>query len=430
MSSNSSSAVAVKEESGIDRIVDSHFLLIFSLLLGMAGVLFWYLEIPLFSQWVPWIMAAGVVMFVASFFVDPLIAVWSRWPVVAGDAGLLGRREGVPSRWLVYPTGWRSVALVTSSDSILSEEWQRAAPSLAQGYGYDRCSVDVNRHRAIVKFTNTPSPIEQDLVVPLKHDGMKVYLGIDESGEDFWFDSTGHSGMMVSGVPGSGKTVMLRRYVDTLRDIGLTEVFVFDGKGTADLNYLDKYNVRVFSGTPENSEDVLEGLRMVRDRLHEARGVKMNGDPRLEFDLDLGDEPKPSEKIRREDRAFPEAIIVIDECQGFFPVKGLSKEENKAREEASQIIRECMALGRSLGFFTVLATQKPAAEAIPTVVRDNAVLRASGRLRTIEAEKMAFGEVTGDTLHLGVGQMVFDDGTERTKVKISQVPEPIRDYQL
>lgn len=396
-----------RDETAFEKFRAEHFLLIASLfLVALSSVMFYMRQdLPGFSQWWDETLIVGLVLFALSFFLDPLIALWTRWSTVAADSGLQRRRGGVPARYLPFPAGGRAVGLITSADTILPDEWDRSGPKLAQGFGYERVTIKQTRvffrYFMCLTFSNKPSPVNQTCSKPISLKGQAVHVGIDEDGEDYYLDTAGHSGMIVAGLPGSGKTVFLRRLAKTFALNPANHIVVFDGKGTRDFEDLAAENLTVFSGTPDTNEEInAQFSHLVEELKARARSSVIPG----------------------------RVIVIVDECQGFTPVKGLTSAEKQAREKSLNALRDFVARGRSLGFFTILATQKPDSDTIPTALRDNCALRACGRLRTLEAEKMVLGESLGRAQHLEVGQMIFDDAKAETHllIKVAQIPKDTR----
>lgn len=386
-----------RDESGAERLLATHRLACLSLAVAaLAALLYWARgDVPALGDVWQWVAVGAGALFVLSWVVDPVLAVWQRWHIVSADAGLRGSRSGVPARWVAYPAGFRSVGLVVSPDTISAEDWDAAAPALARGFGYDRVKINHARRRVALTFMNGPAPIDRDCVAPVALKDQAVHVGVDEQGRAFWLDTAGHSGVIVAGLPGSGKTVFLRRLVQSFALDPDNCVVVFDGKGTNDFGDLAGDNVRVYAGTPDTDETITEELESLARLLQErAAGGRVDG----------------------------RVVVVVDECQGYMPAQGLTAEEKQARERSAKALKDLVARGRSLGFLTVLATQKPDATTLPTVLRDNCGLRCSGRLRTPEGEKMVLGDSPGIVQRLGVGQMVFDDSRARTVVKVAQEP--------
>lgn len=392
-----------RDESVADRVLATHRLALLALAVGaFAGLLYWAQgDVPALSGIWRWCAVGAGVLLVLAVVFDPVLAVWTRWDIVSADAGLRRSRGGVPARWVAYPVGFRSVGLVVSPDTISAEDWDAAAPALAQGLGYDRAKIDHSRRRVVLTFSRGASPVDGDCVAPVELQRQAVRVGVDDQGRDFWLDTAGHSGVIVAGLPGSGKTVFLRRLVQSFALNPGNSVVVFDGKGTNDFGDLASANVRVFSGTPDTDEAIVEELEALGRLLQERAGGARDGG---------------------------RVVVVVDECQGYTPTRGLTTEEKQARERSAKVLKDLVARGRSLGFLTVLATQKPDADTLPTVLRDNCGLRCSGRLRTSEGEKMVLGDSPGIVQRLQVGQMVFDDSRARTLVKVAREPEPARGH--
>lgn len=385
-----------RDETASERFIAKHRLLMVSLLVGALSALLFYAktDLPELGNWWGHAFAVALVLFVLSWLIDPLLGVWTRWEIVSADAGLRRSRGGVPARWVVYPAGWRSVGLIVSADTIMPDEWDRSAQRIAQAFGYERATVSHSRRRVILTFTNAPLAIDGDCVKQIELKQQVIHVGIDDKGKDYVLDTAGHSGMVVAGIPGSGKTVFLRRLVKSFALNPANRVVVFDGKGTDDFGDLRAKNVSVLSGTPDTNAKISTQLEHLEKEL---------------------------ERRASSGSARGRVVVVVDECQGFVPARGLTAEEKKAREASIKVLKDLVARGRSLGFFVVLATQKPDAETLPTVLRDNCGLRACGRVRTTEAEKMVLGESLGRAQSLAVGQMIFDDGNHHL-VKVAREP--------
>ena len=392
-----------RDETAIDKLIAQHRIFFISLLVIVLAGLMLYMrqDLPEFGKWWKQTLIVGFMLSMVSAVFDSSIAVWTRWPIVAADSGLRRSRGGVPARYLAFPVGRGAIKLITSADTILPDEWDRSGPKLSRGFGYDRVTIKHSRYFVFLTFSNKPSPIDQTCLKPISLKDQAVHVGIDEDGKDRYLDTSGHSGMIVAGLPGSGKTIFLRRLATTFALNPANHVIVFDGKGTRDFEDLAADNLIVFSGTPDTNEEINAQLSHLVQEL-EARASSSVIPGRI--------------------------ILIVDECQGFAPVKGLTPAEKQVREKSIKALKDFVARGRSLGFFTILATQKPDADTLPTVLRDNCALRACGHLRTLEAEKMVLGESLGRAQHLEVGQMILDDAKAETHllIKVAQIPKDTR----
>ena len=197
-------------------------------------------------------------------------------------------------------------------------------------------------------------------------------LGITESGEECWITWNGSSGLVVGGVPGSGKTASLLPVFAGMQ--GKAELHVFDGKAGFDLHPL-----RHIASTYDRSGDIdapLETLRRL-DALRTVRAEAMYTALGASNFWNLT-------QVQRDQLGVKPVFCVLDECQTWLDQSGMDKEEKTASDEVRKLVRTLVQKGRSAGIVVVLTTQKPDATSIPTVIRDNAALKICFRVSTTE----------------------------------------------
>lgn len=197
-------------------------------------------------------------------------------------------------------------------------------------------------------------------------------LGITESGEEAWITWNGSSGLVVGGVPGSGKTASLLPVFAGMA--GKAEIHVFDGKSGFDLHPL-----RHISTTYDRSGDVAAPLETLRklDALRTARAEAM-------YEALGANNFWNLTQAQRDQLGVKPVFIVLDECQTWLDQSGMDKEEKSAADEVRKLVRTLVQKGRSAGIVVVLTTQKPDATSVPTVIRDNAALKICFRVSTPE----------------------------------------------
>jgi S-DNA-T family DNA segregation ATPase FtsK/SpoIIIE len=92
-------------------------------------------------------------------------------------------------------------------------------------------------------------------------------------------------------------------------------------------------------------------------------------------------------------QAWPLVVVIIDECQQFLDgqaVKGRKPDEEQVRKcqfYVSQLIRK----SRSVMMVTILATQKPTTDSIPSGIRDNAGISLAFGVKTVESATAVLG---------------------------------------
>ncbi|MGH3380228.1 MAG: FtsK/SpoIIIE domain-containing protein [Actinoallomurus sp.] len=170
--------------------------------------------------------------------------------------------------------------------------------------------------------------------------------------------------MLIGAMPGMGKTFALRTLLLGLALDPLTELRVYELKGSGDLAPLEKVAHRYASGQDDGSiEQCVIGLReVVAECERRAETIKA-----LPNDLVPENKTTPELAARRSLGLHPLAVA-IDECQNLF-----SHEQYGA--EAAVLCLRIIRLGRALGVILLLATQRPDTKSLPTSISANAGIR-------------------------------------------------------
>lgn len=197
-----------------------------------------------------------------------------------------------------------------------------------------------------------------------------AYLGWDVMGNAVMLKPSNKSGLMVSGLPGSGKTVTMLRILEQWRAAGAV-IRIADFKDGGDYQSFDA----------PIGDDIERTIVMLEDAMKEMseRGEAMK---RLGIKNYWDVQNRP-----------PLYVVVVDECQELFETSGVDKRTKELAEKARTLVRSLVKRGRSRGMFMCLLTQKPDATAIPTNIRDICELKISGRQATPEASKAALGNL-------------------------------------
>ncbi|MCA2320436.1 ATP-binding protein [Mycobacterium intracellulare] len=223
--------------------------------------------------------------------------------------------------------------------------------------------------------------------------GFELAAGIDEDGHGVYLDLRNASGVICGGLPGGGKTQWLTSALASFAGRPEMQWLLIDGKQGHDLAVLAPRAYRYLS------EDESGDLAMVRDVLKEVQLLMRE---RLSHSVELFGHPNlwtagPSP-------AHPLVVVVIDECQQYFDSRSLLTKEDKATgAEIQAIVKDLVKRGRSAGLVTILSTQRPTADAIPTSIRDNASLRVCFGVRTRESAAAVLGEFSSESTVSPIG---------------------------
>lgn len=267
-----------------------------------------------------------------------------------------------------------------------AKDWNTRIDSLRAGLrnaGLDAGNLKISDGEggAVVLHMNDVDPFSG--VIPesglFDADRGRSLLGITESGQECWITWAGSSGLVVGGVPGSGKTASLLPVFSGMSD--QCELHVFDGKSGFDLHPL-----RHISSTYDRTGDIdapLETLRKL-DALRTARAEAMYSTLNASNFWNLT-------QAQRDQLGVKPVFIVLDECQTWLDTSGMDKEEKQSADEVRKLVRTLVQKGRSAGIIVVLTTQKPDSVSVPTVIRDNAALKICFRVSTPEQAVTVLG---------------------------------------
>lgn len=184
-----------------------------------------------------------------------------------------------------------------------------------------------------------------------------VHFGIDENGHRVEVTLM-YKNLIDGGEPGSGKSSLVNTVIAHAALSADCRLWLFDGK----LVELDQWR---------EVADVFVGNDM-KLALIVLRALQRELDIRYAMLKKAG-----RRKIVRDD-GLDVILFVVDELALYSATYG-TKEE---REEFVRILRDIVARGRAAGIITVVATQRPSADIIPTSLRDLFGYRVAFRCTT------------------------------------------------
>jgi hypothetical protein len=224
---------------------------------------------------------------------------------------------------------------------------------------------------------------------------MPVPVGVDEDGVPVWLDLAGHH-VLVGGEPGAGKSNALSMIVAAAALDPHVDLWCLDAKLVELAPWRDV--AKAFVGPDIAEATVALGI-LQAEMTH-----------RYEWLLE--------KKLRKvtPDTGLGLVLVVVDELALYIQGKG------KERDEFALGLRDLVARGRAAGIVVVAATQKPAADVVPTAVRDLFGYRPALRCSTREASDTVLGSgwaAAGysaadiDPATRGVGLLLADTGVPR-----------------
>lgn len=240
-------------------------------------------------------------------------------------------------------------------------------------------------------------PLDEPVVIteplPLEPKKMKITCAVNSLGEAVTLTLGDASGMVIGGIPGSGKTGGATSFLLPLALSPYVDMSIIDGKGGEDwVNYSgvvshfikgDTDLVPIYDYIEKFSAQMYDRLNSLKAKLGTSNFWNATPEERLAAGVPL-------------------KLLVIDECQGVFQPRKLKVERENGMTDMDMIaeitrkVEDLIKRGRSAGIFVILMTQKPTADAMPTAIRDNAGLRIAFHVQTQASEQAILGVTPKD----------------------------------
>jgi DNA segregation ATPase FtsK/SpoIIIE, S-DNA-T family len=207
------------------------------------------------------------------------------------------------------------------------------------------------------------------------------WLGWAEDGSPVFIRSAEVSGMVIGGLAGFGKTMLVAHLLGQLAPSPAVQFVLIDGKGGPDY---DRLFPRAWLSAKDDLTEVRDVLRQVH-RLMVGRQGSIAQVLGVTDAWHLG--PSPS---------WPLVVVVIDEAHTFFHERKGTSPEVKAHNalvaEVSRLVEELVRKARNVAIQVMLLTQRATGDAIPTRIRDNCQVAISFATRTLDGAVAALGE--------------------------------------
>ena len=282
----------------------------------------------------------------------------------------------------VVPTVFGASVELDAVDGQELADYRKAASRLATALMVPSVSVSESRpgfFQLDLRVSDPlASPVIRASVTPVSEWALE--LGDDEDGNPKNVPIGNVSGVVVGGLPGSGKTAWLTQTLAAFASCDAVQMIVIDGKGGMDLNALSARSYQ-FVNDDMDLDAVVTALHdvkeVVRERLQNLHSV---------FGTSNFWNHGPTPEV-------PVVFVLIDECQTFLDSRQLLGKELKAKgAEIHSLVNFLVRKGRSAGVVTILSTQKPTADSLPTDIRDNSSVRICFGVQSRYAAEAVLGD--------------------------------------
>lgn len=326
------------------------------------------------------------------------------WPSVAAEVGLVGTRcVGARTTRL----GWEVVLRLTPPATQSSVERHADAVATALGLARVRATPDPARadriHLALDLFGSlgvVPYPTDTRRVWTPDSAAWPVPLGVDDDGNEVTVFLFGSS-VLIGGSPGAGKSTAIRALLAGLARQRDTALVGLDPKRVELTPWRDRLTHLVVGNEPEPTLVLLRTL--VAEVQRRAILMAASGVVTL----------RPS-------AAMPVIVLVVDEWAEL-AAEGTAKQRNEAQE----LLRRFVSLGRAVGCSAILATQRPTSDSIDTGTRSLLAHRLALRCGDRWQSESILGQGLAEASHIPLaspGYGLLTDGGPLRGVQVYDLP--------
>jgi hypothetical protein len=313
----------------------------------------------------------------------------AEWPLLAQTL-----RLGYTDQWTRqhrYPAaaftldGQGVTATVAAIAGAGLADYQQAAGSLADTWGCvtvraEQLGPGLVRLRGLFRdplLTPAQAELSGRAPAPLT----AWFLGWAEDGSAVLVRLTEVSGIVVAGLAGFGKTMLVAHLLGQLAPSPAVQLVLVDGKGGPDYDQL----------TPRAWLSAKDDLTEVRDALRQVHRLMLDRQAAIAQVLGVTDTWHVGPSPR-----WPLVVVIVDEAHTFFHERKGTSAEVKAHNalvaELVRLVEELVRKGRNVAVQVLLLTQRATGDAIPTRIRDNCQVAISFATRTLDGAVAALGE--------------------------------------
>jgi S-DNA-T family DNA segregation ATPase FtsK/SpoIIIE len=313
----------------------------------------------------------------------------AEWPLLAQTLGLGYRDQW--TRQHRFPAGdfvadeQGVTATVAAIAGASLADYQRAAGYLADTWGCVAVRAE-QQGPGLIRLRGLHrdpllAPARVDLSGTAPASLTAWWLGWAEDASPVFIRSAEVSGIVVGGLAGFGKTMLVAHLLGQLAPSGAVQFVLIDGKGGPDY---DRLMPRAWLSAKDDLDQVRDVLRQVHRLMvdRQASIAQVLGETDA---WHLG----PS-------KSWPLVLVMIDEAHTFFHERKGTSPEVKAHNalvaELSRLVEELIRKGRNVAIQVMLLTQRATGDAIPTRIRDNCQVAISFATRTLDGAVAALGE--------------------------------------
>ncbi|CAM3985844.1 hypothetical protein TSOC111612_23950 [Tsukamurella ocularis] len=269
---------------------------------------------------------------------------------------------------------------------ISMAQWEKGLPHISAALGVDPSAATVAAlpDGRILYTSGDRDPLSSvtlpTAVADTDTDAEHLHIGVRENGTAALLALRDTPSILLSGLPGVGKTAAALAIVASLAGTRDVQLVIADGKASGDLDVLgNAASTYVVGSGVEEREQLADALdEVVTAASLRAKRFRAEFGTANYWDIPASERPAL-------------IVVLVDEVHRY--LSGLaSSAEGKLAKRIGGLLQDLVTSGRSLGILTILATQRPSAKSIDADLRES-ISAAIALRQSASTARMSLGDL-------------------------------------
>lgn len=304
-----------------------------------------------------------------------------------------GDEIALPQINATYPQSWGTRLLVGLPTGLASQKVidQKQAIAEALRVSIDDIEMSYRNDGLVIDIFTQPMPEKVPYVRSDDPDSYKALIGVTRRGEERYYDFNGpYPHLLIAGISGGGKSVILRSILTTLVTGPRPELYLCDLKGGVELGMFR--NLKNIAGFATTLEEMRVISYAIENEMKRRYAVMAANDS--------------------QEWSGNKAILVMDELADLKSRAG--DPDAKLKSEIKGILTRLSAKGRAAGVIIVLATQRPSADIVDGLIKTNIAASVCFRTRDGVQSRIILDNTSAEALPDIPGRLIFQTAHDET----------------
>ena len=296
----------------------------------------------------------------------------------------------------IEPTDYGFVAKLYLNTGLSFSKLQNNVPVIQENL---RCLwiMKVKQFSKYAKVDIITNPLDLDIEYEVpKIKPWEMHMGVNFSLQSMKNNNNDYCMFLLAGATGSGKTrfmyMVLLSWILNCKT-NEVELYISDVAKNEYVNFQYVQHVKSYAS---ELDELLEMMRIVKKKIQYRKNLISK-----QREMGLATNIQDYNKIK-DMQKLSYCYTIIDEFSAIIPDTSDSKRDNEMKQEILDTVKYISKIGRSLGMFLIVSTQKTTRDEIPSIIKNMSAVRISFRANDSVSSEV----IIGDRSACGLGDRI------------------------